>query len=113
MGGAGLGGGTGVGVGAGGGIAAAACSTTKGNPAIVNVPLRSPAVLASATNAALPVPVSSELTTRTQGASLDALHLHPEIVATETVKGPPSGDTCEEELSSEKRQGAASCETAT
>jgi len=78
-----------------------------GNPAIVTVPCLSPAVFTSAKNSALPSPVTSELRTRTQGTPLDALHLHPETAETETLKGPPSGETREEELPSSKRHGAA------
>ena len=116
--GVGLGGGTGVGLGVGGGMGAGAgvaavCCTPKGNPAIVSVPLRSPAGFASATKAALPLPVTSELTMRNQATSLDALHLHPGIVETETVKEPPSGEIRKKELPSSKRHGAASCDTAT
>src|SRR5918999_4447902 len=85
--GVGLCGGVGTGAGAG---AVAVCWTRKGNPAILSVPLRSPAVFTSATNSALPLPVASELATRTHGTSLDALHLHPETAETETLKGPPS-----------------------
>jgi hypothetical protein len=80
----------------------------NGNPAILSVPLRSSAVFTSATNSALPLPVTSELTTRTHGTSLDALHLHPETAETETLKGPPSGESREDELASSKRHGAAS-----
>jgi hypothetical protein len=114
--GVGLGGvGVGVGVGLGGGTGAgegegvvSVCCTTKGNPAIFSVPLRSAAVFTSATNSALPLPVSSELTTRTHETSLDAFHLHPETAETETLNGPPSCGIREEELASSKRHGAAS-----
>jgi hypothetical protein len=74
---------------------------------MVSLPLRSPVVFMSATNDALPLPVSSELTNRTQGTSLEALHLQPAIVETETLKGPPSGGTREEELASSNRHAAA------
>ena len=74
---------------------------------MVSVPLRSPVVFMSATNETAPLPVSSELTTRTQDTSLEALHLQPVIVETETLKGPPSGGTREEELASSNRHGAA------
>jgi hypothetical protein len=74
---------------------------------MVSVPLRSPVVFMSATNEPSPLPVSSELTTRTQGTPLDALHLQPGIVETETLKGPPSGGTREEELASSNRHAAA------
>jgi hypothetical protein len=114
--GGGLGAGAGVGVGLGGGVgvgggvgaaAAAACWTAKANPAILNVPVRSPVVFTSTTNSALPLPVTSGLTTRTHGTSLDALHTHPGTADTETLIRPPSGGTCEEELSSSNRHGAA------
>ena len=109
----GVGDGLGAGVGGvGGGLGGepgvvAVCSTTKGEPAIFSVPLRSPPVFASATNATLSLPVSSELTTRTHDTSLDALHLQPGIVDTETLNGPPSGGTREEELASSNRHAAA------
>src|SRR4051812_35575595 len=76
--GVGVGAGLGVGVGLGAGDeAGAVCWMRKGIPAILSVPLRSPAVFTPATNSALPLPVASALTTRTHGTSLDALHLHP------------------------------------
>jgi hypothetical protein len=65
-------------------------------------------VFTSATNSALPLPVTAELTTRTHGISLDALHLQPEIVETDTLNRPPSGGTREDELPSWKRHGVAS-----
>jgi hypothetical protein len=112
-GGFGAGGGGGVGVGPGGGMASggdpvALCWTRCDNPAILSMPLRSPAVFASVTNSALPLPDASELTTRTHGTSLDALHLHPGTAETKTLKAPPAAETCEEELPSSKRHSAAS-----
>jgi len=70
-------------------------------------------VFGSATNDTLPLPVCSELTTRTQDTSLDALHLQPGTVETETLKGPPSAGTREEELARSNRHAAACWETAT
>jgi hypothetical protein len=110
--GAGVGAGVGLGEGVGGGlgagvVAVAICCTTKGDPAILSVPLRSPVVFGSATNDTLPLPVCSELTTRTQDTSLDALHLQPGMVETETLKGPPSAGTRDEELASSNRHAAA------
>jgi hypothetical protein len=106
--GAGVGGGVGLGGGVGTGAATlAACRTACGKAAIFSVPFRSPAVFTSAANAALPLPVISGLTTRTHETSLDALHLHPAVADTATVKGPPSGETREDELPSSKRHGAA------
>jgi hypothetical protein len=64
-------------------------------------------VFTSATNETSPLPVSSELTTRNQDTSLDALHLQPGIVETATLKGPPSAGTREDELASANRHAAA------
>jgi hypothetical protein len=70
-------------------------------------------MFASATNSALPLPVIAALMTRTHATSLEALHTHPETAETDTLKGPPSGDTREEELLCSKRHGAAFCVTVT
>jgi hypothetical protein len=74
---------------------------------MVSVPLRSPPVFTSASNETLPLPVSSGLTTRTQETSLDALHVQPGMVETETLNAPPSAGIREEEFASSKRHAAA------
>src|SRR6186997_2836195 len=115
-GGGGAGGGGGVGLGGGVGTGddpVAVCSTMWGTPAILRVPVRSPAVFTSAVNSAAPLPVTSVLTTCSHGTSLDALHLHPWTAETATLNGPPSGETREEELPSSKRHSAALCVTVT
>jgi hypothetical protein len=50
-----------------------------------SVPLRSPDVFASATNSAVPLPVTSGLVTRSHETSLDALHLQPGTADTATL----------------------------
>jgi hypothetical protein len=63
-------------------------------------------VFTSAANSALPLPVTSELTTRTHATSLDELHLHPGTAETETLKEPASGGIREEDPASSKRHSA-------
>jgi hypothetical protein len=70
-------------------------------------------VFTSATNSALPLPVTSELTTRTHGTPLDARHLHPAFADTAIWKGPPCGTTRDDELPNSKWHGAGSCVTVT
>jgi hypothetical protein len=117
----GFGVGVGLGVGAGGGAGAgsgvgngASCVMENGLSAMVTVAERGPFVVFRSTVIdTVPLPELPVVSKWIHGSPTPAVHAHPDVAVTLTVRLPPFAPTCAVDAFNSKRHGAGSCEMVT